>query len=222
MKRTAYTIARSIVWVLGILIIARIFAVPAQPFTAESAIEDLYQEHTPALYAGDVFSQTFLLSCGTLESIAVAFSYEQTSAEDSSLSIQLYRNDALMVEQPLPLSACPNGEFLPLGFGKQDFSGDTLTVVVTNTSADPEAAFSLLATTDPARYQNYTEGYTVNGTEQTGSIFCRFRYLDYLTDHIIYQKLTKMFLVLLVTLLLSGAIGRLAAWQRQRTPRSRG
>lgn len=221
MKKTVIIVTRIIVWILGIFIIARIFVTPDQPFPAEAAIDDRYVEYTPALSAGDVFSQTFRLSYDELESIAIAFAYEQPPAQDSSVLIQLYRNDALLVEQPLPLSACPNGEFLPLGFGAMAFNDDTLTVTVTNASENSESAFSLLATTDTARYLDYTDGYTLNGAEQDGSIFCRFRYSDYRTDYDLYQKLTKMFLTLLATLLLSGAIGRMDAWQRQRIPRLR-
>lgn len=202
--------------------IARIFAAPCQPFTAETAIEDRYQEHTPDLYAGDVFSQTFRLSCGTLESIAIVFSYDQTPTEDSRLLIRLYRNDDLLIEQPLALSACPNGGYLSLSCGGQEFDGDALTVTVSNLSGDAAPPFSLLATTDSVRYADYTDGYTFNGEERDGSIFFRFSYPVYRTEYDFYQKLTKMFLTFLAALLLSGAIGRWAAWRQQRTPRSRG
>lgn len=216
MKKTAFITAKIIVWILGTFIIARIFVMPDQPFLADTAIDDCYVEYTPALCAGDVFSQTFRLSYEELESIAIAFAYEQAPTENSSVLIQLYRNDILLAEQPLPLSACPNGEFLNLGFGAKDFTDATLTVTVTNTSEDSETAFSLLTTTDSARYLDYTDGYTFNGIEQTGSIFCRFCYSAYRTDYDFYQKLTKTFLTLLATILLSGAIGRMDAWRQQR------
>lgn len=214
MKKTTFLIAKCIVWILGLVVITWIFAAPTQPFLAEMAIDDRYIEHTPTLYAGDTFSQTFRLSCEGLESIAIAFAYEQTPTENSKILIQLYRDNILLVEQPLPLSACPNGDFLNLRFDTNNFADTALTVTVTNTSEDSETAFSLLATTDSARYLDYTDGYTLNGTEQASSIFCRFRHIAYRTDYDFYQKLTKIFLTFLAAVLLSGAIDRTDAWQQ--------
>ena len=202
--------------------IARMFFMPGQPVSEEAVIDDRYVEHTPLLYPGDTFSQTFRLSRDALESIAIAFSYDMTPDEKSQLLIQIYQDDTLLVEQPLPLSACPDGEFLNLNPCSKDFTDSALTISVTNISEDTETAFALLATTDSARYNAYTDSYQVNGEPQNGSIFFRFRYLTYRTDYDLYRKLTAMFLAFLVTLILSGAIGRIDSRRQQRIARSRG
>ena len=215
-------IVKGIIWILGICGIARIFFVPSQPVSAETVIDDRYMEHTPTLHPGDTFSQSFHFSCDTLESIAIAFSYNMEPDEASQLLIQIYKDEVLLIEQPLPLSACPNENFLNLNPGTQDFSDSVLTLKVTNISEDPESIFSLVATTDSARYSNYTDHYEINGNTQAGSIFCRFRYFTYRTDHDLYQKITAMFLTFLATLILSGAVSRIVSWWQQRTPRSHG
>ena len=215
-------IVKGLVWILGIYMMTRIFSVPAQPVSAETVIDDRYMEHTPPLYPGDTFSQSFHFSCDTLESIAIAFSYNMEPDEASQLLIQIYKDEVMLIEQPLPLSACPNENFLNLNPGTQDFSDSVLTLKVTNISEDPESIFSLVATTDSARYSNYTDHYEINGSSQTGSIFCRFRYFTYRTDYDLYQKITAMFLTFLATLILSGAVSRIVSWWQQRTPRSHG
>lgn len=215
-------ILKGLIWILGIYMMARIFSVPGRPVSAEAVIDDRYMEHTPPLYPGDTFSQSFHFSCGTLESIAIAFSYSTEPDEESRLLIQIYRNEELLIEQPLPLSACPNESFLDLNPGAEDFSDSVLTLKVTNISEDPESVFSLAATTDSARYSAYTEHYEINGSPQSGSIFCRFRYSTYRTDYDLYQKITAMFLTFLAALILSGAVSRIGSRWQQRIPRSHG
>lgn len=214
-------ITKLIIWVLGVCGIAGVFLMPAQPILAEGTIDDRYVECTPQLYPGDTFSQTFLFGCDALESVSIAFSYDIVPDEKSQLFIQIYQDDTLLVEQPLPLSACPNGKFLNLNPGSRDFSDSALTICVTNISENTETSFALLATTDSARYRDYTNHYQINGESMDGSIFCRFRYLTYRTDYDFYRKLTAMFLVLLVMIILTAAIDRLDIWKQQHIPRSR-
>lgn len=220
MKKVILNLSRFIIWIAGIFVIVKIYNTPSQPISVNSVIDDRYQEFTPLLYPGDVFSQTFRLPWDSLEEIAIAFSHESGQPENVQVFIQIYRDNALLIEQPLPLSACPDGDFINLNPGAEDWRSAPLTLRITNTSESAEAAFSLLATTDSTRYQRYTDGYTVNGSTQQGSIFCRFHYRTFLTDSDFYRKLTGMFLAFLTTLVLSGLIARLDAWMQQRTPHS--
>ncbi len=207
---------RVVIWLLGVLVMSRIFFAPAETYTAEDVIDDRYIEETPLLHPGDTLSQTFSPSLENLEGFAITFSYEE--ADDAQVLVRIFRGDELTVEQPLPLSACPNGDPLWLNPGISDFSADPLTVQVTNVS-ETDTAFCLLATSEETRFSSWTAGYEVNGVRADASIFCRFRYTAEETSGL-YVRLTKMFLVFLACLILTGLIRR--SWQPQHTPHSPG
>lgn len=195
-------------WGLCALLMFSIYRIPDDTFLAETVIEDRYQEYTPSLSVGDTLSQTFSLPDADcqLESFSIAFSYGEAATE-AALLIRIFQGDVLTIEQELPLSACPDEQYLTLYVSTApEYKGSPFTVQLTNLSA--AEGFRLLSTTDTMRYEACTEGYRFNNQLQKGSLFVRMQYPSALTSQSFSEKATKMFLVFLSGLILSGLLNR--------------
>lgn len=196
----------------------------AMQFLFKDKIENVYRtesinaadnETTVCLYPQDTIRQTFVLSGDNLSSVKLAFHYDIDIVQKTSLTIQIFHEETLIVEQPLPLQACPLDTFLTFQTPLADWGGN-LTICITNTSAEPDAVFSVLSTTRYYTYKNYTTGYFHNDEPQNGSIICSF---DYIVKQDYYQAATSVFYVAIVTIMISGLIFRGCSWLQQRKSR---
>ena len=207
-KKILFFMIQIFLWGLCAFLMFSIYRTQDGTFLAETVIDDRYQEYTPSLSVGDTLSQTFSLpdtDC-QLESFSIAFSYEEAATE-AVLLIRIFQGDILTIEQELPLSACPDEQYLTLYVDTApEYKGSPFTVQLTNLSA--AEGFRLLSTTDTIRYEACTEGYRFNNHLQQGSLFVRMQYPSTLTSQNFYGKATKMFLVFLTGLILSELLNR--------------
>lgn len=199
MTKNIYSILQFFIWSICLLCICFLYQMKGQVSFNEITIEDRSIEYTPTLFVGDTLIQTVSLSepnC-SLDNLAVAFYYDMP-ASDGSILVEIYQGDVLTVEQPLPLAACPCGEYLAFSVNAE-YADVPVTISITNLSA--EEGFCLLSTSDTVRYENYTTGYQVNEENGTGSLFLRLQYP--VTSDSFYAKATRMFLIFLICLIIS-------------------
>lgn len=205
MKKNFYFILQLFIWSICLLSICFLYQAKGTVSFNEITIEDRSAEYTPTLFVGDTLSQTFSFSdldC-SLDNLAVAFYYD-TPSSDASILVEIYQGELRTVEQPLPLAACPSGEYLAFSLNTE-YINVPVTISITNISA--EEGFCLLSTSDTVRYENYTTGYQINEENETGSLFLRLQYP--VTTDSFYTKATTMFLVFLSGLILSELLKQL-------------
>ena len=211
-KKRPYLIFITILWIIALFVMNSLFTDKSENIYQTVSINASDNEMTPLLYPYDTIAQTFVLSENSLSSIEGAFSYDAAMLKDTTLSVQIFHDDTLIVDQPLPLMACPSDTFLSFYTPLIDCKGDNLTVCITNTSSDQNAAFTLLSTTRFYTYQDYTKKYFYNDEPQSGSILCRF---NYITGKNYYPGATHAFFVFIFTLIISGLIVRGYSWLQQ-------
>lgn len=201
-------------WIILFISMPAVYRAQLTPIYKQININDSRLEQTTILKPEDCLTQTFLLSEDTLEEIDLAFTYDSQALEnETNLTVQFFQDGTLLLEQPLPIAACPPNVFLSFSLKLEDCAKKPLTVSITNTSENSNAVFSLLSTTDAYRYQNYTEGYLINDVPmQNGSILCRFSFIDGYDN---YFGLTCCFWLLIGGIILTRIILTGWTWLQQ-------
>ena len=120
--------------------------------------------HTQALKPGDILEQTFYVNADHIETISLAFGEgDRTTEKGTSLLVEVLVEDEVVMIQPLPLMACPENTFLTFAIGQKDMANKALTIRVTNTSEAKGAAFTMLGTKCVYNFEEYSDGYMLNG-----------------------------------------------------------
>jgi hypothetical protein len=215
---TISKITQFIIWSLGLLVAVLLLLRPSLPMQSEGFIEDRFHETSDRLLPGDTVTATFSFPFDNLEGLGFmlakdpiaeghgGFTADATDPASSSIRFEVFRDETLLAEQSLPLSVITPETFLDLTTPAQGVSGSEITVYITNTSTDPEVSFAMVTTTDPLRYEDYTDGYLFNEKKENGSLFCRFRYTvaESATPYSLFTALACTFLA---TLILSTLFG---------------
>jgi len=135
--------------------------------------EDIYQ--TKAIKPGQTLAQTFYIHADHIETISLAFGTgDRTTEKETDLLVEVLVDEAVVMSQPLPLMACPENTFLTFAIGQKDMAGKALTIRVTNTSKDDKAAFSMLGTNCVYNFEEYSDGYVLNGEQTKESMLLTF------------------------------------------------
>lgn len=219
MKFTAHTLKYihitlvCLVWVLAIFSAPNVLFSKSTPIFKQIIINDGTGKTTPLLSPGDSVRQSFQLNASYLESVGLAFSYENSALESGNMRIQFYHGTDLIADQPLILAACPQRTFLSFHLGLEHCDQNKLTIQITNTSEDMAGTFSVLSTANPYDYLDYSEGYLFNDSKtQDGSILCSF---NFRTGRNYYIGLTYVFFILLGALAFTKLIAAGCAWLRR-------
>lgn len=135
--------------------------------------EGIYQ--TRAIRPGQTLEQTFYINADHIETISLAFGTgDRTIEKETNLLVEVLVEKQVVMSQPLPLMACPENTFLTFAIGQNDMAGKALTIRVTNTSKQEGAAFSMLGTNCIYNFEEYSDGYSVNGEETNESMLLTF------------------------------------------------
>ncbi len=191
-----------LIWISVFSLLPNIFKSQAIPLYDSVSINDSYLEST-VLKPKDTLTQSFLLTQDSLETIALAFTYDSSVAEKSTLNVSFYMDNKLLIEQPLPLYACPQSTFLNFALDVKDCKNKLIDVVISNTSETSECEFSIMTTTNYYKYKDYTKNYLLNDIPQEGSILCSFTYK---TGIHYYKGMTASFLVIITSLIITKII----------------
>lgn len=192
-----YILIISIIWVIAIVIFLKIAQVHYHPILKQETIGTGYDLKTEPLYSGDSVTQSFTSSYDALNSVAIAMSYEDTISPSTTLLVEVFRNDVLLVNQPLIIHAFPKGTFVKLQLNSTECLNDSFKVVITNTSAttDSDAVFSVMKTL--VDVENL-EPYTQNGIVQNGFILFQ---TTYETGHNYYELFTYLIWIVITSLI---------------------
>ncbi len=202
-----------LLWCLAVCGMAVQFFTKSVPLYEEELINDDSNQTTSLLYPQDALWQTFHMDTDHLESMSIAFDYEDFARDAGKVMVRFYHKDELVIEQPLPLAACPPKSFLEFHLGLQECKGDELSIQIVNVSEEAAGVFSLLETRNIYKYRDCSEGYLLNNTNVAeGSILCRFKFES---GHHYYMGLTYVFWIFLVSMILSCLIVRGFAWLQQ-------
>lgn len=215
-RKKPYIILIGSLWMISIVTMQSLFKAKTEDIYQTQSINAADRETTPLLHPQDTVQQTFVLGDNHLSNIKLAFHYDADMLSNTTLMLQVFHEDTLVVEQPLPLQACPLDEFLTLQTSLDGCKGEHLTIRITNTSSDSDAVFSVLSTTRYYTYKDYTEEYFHNDDSQIGSMLCSF---EYMVGHNYYPAVTSVFYVAIVTIILSGLIFKGCSWLQQRKTR---
>ncbi len=188
-----------------------VFAKKSEPLYSQVVINGL-PGGKRFLYPQDTLRQTFEIRTDNLQSVAIAFDYDDAVIETGTLLVRFYSGDLLIVEQPLSFLGCPQKTFIEFGLNWP--GGDALTVEVINTSENADCVLSILDTSDFYAYRDYSEGYQINGGAITeSSIRCCFRYRN---GHDYYKGLTCAFQVFLAVIIILRLLEKGFAWLQPR------
>lgn len=202
-----------LLWGLAVYGMAAQFFSQSVPFYREVLINGDSAQTTQQLHPQDVLWQTFRMDADHLESMSIAFDYEDSARDAGRLIVRFYHDDICVIEQPLPLAACPQKSFLEFHLGLQDCKGDELHVQIVNVSEEAAGVFSLLETRDMYTYGHYSDGYLLNDAGAAdGSILCSLKFGN---GRHYYRGLTYAFWIFLASMILSCFIVRGFAWRQQ-------
>lgn len=192
-----------IIWVMAFVIFLKITQINFHPTIKQETIGTGYDLKTELLYSGDSVTQSFTSSYDVLKSVSIAMSYEDTISSSTTLLVEVFRNDVLLVNQPLIIHAFPKGTFVELQLNSTECLNDIFKVVITNTSAttDSDAVFSVMKTL--VDVENL-EPYTQNGIAQNGFILFQ---TTYETGHNYYELFTY-FVWIVITSLITTAFAK--------------
>lgn len=200
-----------LIWCLTVYIMFLVFREKSDPLYMQEGINEI-PEGNLFLRPQDTFRQTFEINMDNLERVTLAFDYDDAVRDTGTLTVRFYRDDVVIMEQPLPFFACPQATFL--GFELSSFEGDNLTVEVQNTSENADCVLFILDTSNFYKYLNYSKGYQINGGATVdGSILCEFQYR---TGYDYYKGLTYAFYVFIAAVILTRFLGWGFAWLQQR------
>lgn len=194
-------ILRCIIWVLCICSIIIIFYKKATPIYTEETLSSSYFTTTPLLAPGDVVTQEFVSTWNKLESVDIAFSYDENVTQDAMAFIQILRGSDVIAEQGIAVTACPNCGFLTFTVNEADCERDIFTIRVVNMSELSEnTSFSLMSTDKEYLFLDNTSAYQFNGSKSSDRILCRFTYQ---TGFNYYAAMTFSFWVILIALVMT-------------------
>lgn len=135
--------------------------------------EGIYQ--TKAIKPGQALEQIFYIHADHIETISLAFGTgDRTTEKETNLLVEVIVDETVVMSQPLPLMACPENTFLTFAIGQNDMAGKALTIRVTNTSKQEGAAFSMLGTNCIYNFEEYSDGYSIDGEETNESMLLTF------------------------------------------------
>lgn len=195
-----------ILWLLAVCAMIFIFHKKLSPLYSEETSNATHFITTPDLLSGDVLTQTFISTYDRLNTIDIAFSYEDDISQDTMVQIRILHGEEVIVKQDLSVRACPNNSFLSLRTDVSGCQGEIFTVHVENISPTPDhTAFALMATDKEYLYLANTSDYALNGIAEPARILCQFTYQ---TGYSYYPAATYVFWILLTTLILSGLLPR--------------
>lgn len=135
--------------------------------------EGIYQ--TKAIKPGQALEQTFYIHADHIENISLAFGTgDRTTEKETNLLVEVLVEEQVVMSQPLPLMACPENTFLTFAIGQKDMAGKALTIRVTNTSKAEDATFTMLGTDCVYNFEEYSDGYVLNGEKINESMLLTF------------------------------------------------
>lgn len=135
--------------------------------------EGIYQ--TKAIKPGQALEQTFYINADHIETISLAFGTgDRTTEKETNLLVEVLVEEQVVMSQPLPLMACPENTFLTFAIGQKDMAGKALTIRVTNTSKAEDATFTMLGTNCVYNFEEYSDGYVLNGEKINESMLLTF------------------------------------------------
>lgn len=136
-----------LIWSFAVCAVLWVFDAESEPVYERENINDTLVQAT-LLHPQDVLCQTFQIRTDNLESMALAFGYDDATIERGTLVVRFYHKGKIVVEQPLPFMAYPQRTFIDFKLGLYECMEDDLTVEVENTSEDEDCVLSLLSTTN--------------------------------------------------------------------------
>lgn len=197
---------QAVIWTAGVILAILVyfrFLVPIEEYESMDAAEVTMSK---VLGPGDVLSQSFQSVRNTIDGFEVAFGYEGTEDFDGDVLIRIFRNEELVLEQPLKVGSCPNQGFLHLDVPITHCMGDNFTLQFENGSqgeASVENTFFLMAASSEEPLSETVSCYDINGEMQ--DIYLLFRY-EYPAGYTYYPAISAAFLVLMAALALSAAV----------------
>ncbi len=200
-----------LIWCLAVCAMFIVFREKSEPLYGQVGINEI-PDGKLFLRPQDTLCQAFGIKTDNLQGVALAFDYDDAAAETGTLLVRFYFDDTMIIEQPLPFLACPQGTFMEFSLGL--FGEGILTVEIKNTSENADCVLSILDTSDFYAYRDFSEGYRLNdGAITNSSILCDFKYRE---GYDYYKGLTCAFQVFLVTIMLLCLLKKGGSWLKQR------
>lgn len=200
------TALHCMIWFTAVCAAVFVFRQKVTPLYTQEQLNSVHPLSTPALKPGDSVSQSFTPTYDHLCRAGVALSYRSDIPADTSVLIQIWSEEELLVEQPLTIAAIPSDTFCPLNFDLADCQEKTVTIRVENTSrGSDDAAFSLLSTDKDFLTPDNSAPYLLNGAAQNARLLFT---ASYLTGYSWYHALTYCFWIFLTALSASCAFSR--------------
>lgn len=166
-----------------------------------------YPKDTEVLLPGESIEEDIYWDKPNLDRIDIAFSYSEEISPDTQVMISVLRNDDLIANELLNLTALPNGRYLNFYLGQSNCAGSTFTIHIENMSDDPSSAFSLLSTDDEFYYLDKVSDYRYDGQMQNGRLLCQ---MYYTSSYSCYKAFAMISWLLLAGIFLTGMVLRLS------------
>ena len=176
MKRDGIIVAA--LMITGALLLFYIILNKREAVVTTDKINSEKVEYTQEIRSGDLVEQIFTTSHDNLQSVSVAISYDESSAEKGQMLVEVVDEEGhSYMQQQIAVRYCPKDGFLSYTIPEQVKAGQKLILRISNISGDEDSAFSVLCTHVLYRDLRNVSEYRFNGEEQKGKILSEYTYI---------------------------------------------
>lgn len=168
------------------------------PITEKELINSEKYLVTPEVKPGDVLEQTITLQREGLDTIEVAFVFEENLQDACKALVEIVSGEEVLMKSVIQVNLMPDRCLTPFLISGGYL--DELTVRITNISEeDTDMSFSLLYTDSGVRMLDHVTQFKINNQIQKGQLISQYTYnvgWDY------YEALSVMFWIILICMAL--------------------